>query len=865
VEIVDLRVTRSERLLERAYRELYLQVFTNPDEQEDLEQYRQRLFGPQQPIPQPITHFLVAGENLGDPESAQILAIQIFELYRESSCGLLTYTAVAPNARGKKLSRTIVRAAIEILTRECLIPEGLRAVFAEVHDPERVKEENDSMPPQQRLQVMRRLGARRVPVRYVQPILGEGKQPSEDLLLIAFPIVEGESIRLRGADLLDFLDEFYRALGVESPAADPAFQATRDDVEAAERATIRPEILTHSAATGLEPISFLHTGHRPQRNSGLVLAGWWALAIVWFLAFPSLMKLLGQFLPPVPRTDAMTAWGWRDATYYGLAHAAGFLANVVRGAVVFIILGWSYRLPYLFLVHSTFPNDEPLRPQWSWSIVLRPLASLRRLIEMLFYYRNMVSLSAVRRFLYVATHPVFSRRVLDLRPDRIFRKLQVYFETELFRPQLPGESNGEYGEVIGNLYCSNVHTLDRGITPVANCKTCFDVFGTNGDRIERYFKAQIRVHRDPSFLSRVTFDHGYLAPAHLVSGLLSEFDEDWTKIVNAYPEKLQKLASGTDSLTQLPDLRKLQSFIWDCWIQWGPSVPITNTDAWCSGESALQYGYGDENNSLPIRLNRRCAASSDAGENAYERQLNPAAWAGYRFRDWEEKIEQLLSGGLETTARAWPVRAGGRLRWLMRRDRNSRACLAQRTMNPSNKGWLVLDADQLEADPGQPRFYSAYIWVIMAICRETPSGTIELAEKDPADQWRCLIPFFQHGNVAEPSVFDSIKRELAEKTLGIILHELERADEAGVDWLRFHYVAAYDGSSDGSTSLCGRIEESKSVRGYLLEAMRRRATLEPAIAGRIGRVRCDQPVPGLSASDLPHLVRTYLDHIEHVT
>lgn len=61
MDIVDLRETRDEGLLEQAYRELYLKCFTDPNEQEDLEQYRQRLFGPQQPIPQPVTHFLVAG------------------------------------------------------------------------------------------------------------------------------------------------------------------------------------------------------------------------------------------------------------------------------------------------------------------------------------------------------------------------------------------------------------------------------------------------------------------------------------------------------------------------------------------------------------------------------------------------------------------------------------------------------------------------------------------------------------------------------------------------------------------------------------------------------------------------------------
>lgn len=118
-----------------------------------------------------------------------------------------------------------------------------------------------------------------------------------------------------------------------------------------------------------------------------------------------------------------------------------------------------------------------------------------------------------------------------------------------------------------------------------------------------------RIERlNPKFLCPVKVKSGFLSPTYLVSGLLSEFDEDWQLIVRNYgsdmdwtDDPLLKGASDDDK-PNLLRLRKLQSFIWICWIQWGPSIPIYGSDNWTKGSIGLQYGYGDENNSLPLFL-----------------------------------------------------------------------------------------------------------------------------------------------------------------------------------------------------------------------------------------------------------------------
>jgi len=231
VDIIDLRTDHDDKLLQQVYSQLYLACFTDPDEQEDLEQYRDRLFGPQKPAPQPKTHFLVAGNHLKDPEQRELLGFLIFELYRESSCGLLTYLAVDPATRGQGLGRLLMRRAIEILIEECSEAGGLKAVFAETHDPKLIDPADDAMSPDQRIQVMKRLGAYHVPIRYVQPELRPGDGRSRKLLLITFSIAPDCSPALKGNVVLTFLHEFYRALGVVDPDHDADYLAIKIDIE----------------------------------------------------------------------------------------------------------------------------------------------------------------------------------------------------------------------------------------------------------------------------------------------------------------------------------------------------------------------------------------------------------------------------------------------------------------------------------------------------------------------------------------------------------------------------------------------------------------------------------------------------------
>lgn len=218
--IVDLREAHDHSLLAEVYNKLYLTHFPIPEEQETLEQYTQRLFGPYAPAPQPEVHLAVIGHDLHYPDRRVLQGFALFELYRESRCGLLTYIAVPEEMRGKGIGKKLILFVKQTLTRRVreLSNEQaeLRGMFAECHKPECVDRAAEPIDPDVRLKTMEAFGAALTPIDYVQPELQEGGERSSRLLFVTFSTDSFvPPTHFSARVLIDFWTEFYGSLGVE--------------------------------------------------------------------------------------------------------------------------------------------------------------------------------------------------------------------------------------------------------------------------------------------------------------------------------------------------------------------------------------------------------------------------------------------------------------------------------------------------------------------------------------------------------------------------------------------------------------------------------------------------------------------------
>ena len=244
VRLFDLRTEPAdqrarERLLRELYETLYVESFTIPSEREDPSIWEPRLWG-DGALELPLElHVLVAARPAGRG-AWRFYGACFSELYHWSGCGLVTYLMVDRQYRQAGLGRRLLNESLALLQARAEAPElqqrrseragpALLAAFAESNDPARV--EDDVMDPRQRLEAFGRLGARQVDIPYVQPELAPGQGRCHDLLLLALPLAGRPLERLAAGAVLDFLDDFYRANGVERPADDPDFLRMASAIE----------------------------------------------------------------------------------------------------------------------------------------------------------------------------------------------------------------------------------------------------------------------------------------------------------------------------------------------------------------------------------------------------------------------------------------------------------------------------------------------------------------------------------------------------------------------------------------------------------------------------------------------------------
>ena len=659
-----------------------------------------------------------------------------------------------------------------------------------------------------------------------------------------------------------------------------------------------------------------------------------------------------RVLPRVPqslREEAQRRGGMRARWYdwilgairYGIDFAYGLFRNLkwFQGLLSTRTLG-----RFVFVLFKPLPawpsSAETVRPDSKWkaigglgwfaAVVAVSLygsqwrASLRVLVAVSLFAVGIWLFWCLIRFLAYCLAPLF-------RPQLIFHRAQVYVElshllSDRIEPDvLEEEYSCRVGELQKNLHQSSAACV---VTPI-KCGTLFDVFDKK-DEIRRYFETQedlppvgwkgwiqfvlnsvicLRAdHRgtptDATFLCPLTIESGFLCPTYLVSGLLAEFDEDWARIVRSYRRDAGLLEG--DPLKPYPGLRKLQVFIWDCWIQWGPSVPICASANWKDGVIGLQYGYGDENNSLPLIYAE--AKMWDDLKRKY------ASWQSASNANWPFVI---------------PARVQAELKWippelvLNNGTPGSRTffCTAQRRTMPPHpisgatqgtdghqtvqeyeaerlkKCRLTLNATKIEPERDHSQLYSAYVWVMIAICKtrksicssssghdssvgdaaittadspvQTDTATYELlhphSPNDRSECWKGLIPFFQHGNIAEESVYRDIKEELATKSIDSLMRFLEENDSPEFD-IEFAYVCAFDDNGDGGAAM-----SSEPLPGHVLNGETIRELMEVDLIRYVARKKTGNALDPLKrrihlaanaidikACDLPMIVQQFL-------
>lgn len=218
-ELVNLGKQADSKLL-ASFAAIYNRTFLDTDTREDPQTWRIRLAGTQ-PEPEPLLFVVLAIEQ----DSREVIGGVVFEYYRASACGLISYLLVQERARHHGVGRALASEARVQLHEVAQSNERqLAAIFAEAEVTPSSDASADSMRREDRLAALSRLGAMRLDVPYVQPELHPTASRVHSLALLSFALHgAGRPPELPVTIVESFLREYYLALGVENPSADPDF------------------------------------------------------------------------------------------------------------------------------------------------------------------------------------------------------------------------------------------------------------------------------------------------------------------------------------------------------------------------------------------------------------------------------------------------------------------------------------------------------------------------------------------------------------------------------------------------------------------------------------------------------------------
>ena len=492
--------------------------------------------------------------------------------------------------------------------------------------------------------------------------------------------------------------------------------------------------------------------------------------------------------------------------------------------------------------------------------------------------------------------------VTELTGAALFDAVRFFVEFELLRSDgvtSPGalekavagpEKGVKAGPLVAHLR-QRARTEDFSTTPVEVRARFFRRTNDNAGLWKRYFDhliaAGVVMESDVASLVPIRVTMGFLSAQFLVAGLLSRFEEDWRPVLNAYQRSIPP-RTGRGAF------ESLQASQWNCWLMWGPSIPVCQ--CW-KGLFALQYGYGDENNSIPVvELVSEAGVPKTLGPIASQLQ---AEGRGARFAVLTGRLRWgpffLQPAETERVIRDDDEdldedRSRGKLGLALAQASLYEDVVAHRRDSDS----VVLELMHVDESLPESRVYfSAYLWTMFLVATAVESdqepgiGPVLLHGKrypewsnDPAARrrlrdarlWAELLPIFVHANIGDPAALSFQKQVLVENSLQL-LRQLwnRRADlfeardvAAGI---RFYLVGASDYSG------CGCDIRFPSQHSLLVELRRRladeadRAFAESVVLPRDDETPATRPwgLAGFfSACHLPEMIHNYYDHVAHL-
>lgn len=283
-------------------------------------------------------------------------------------------------------------------------------------------------------------------------------------------------------------------------------------------------------------------------------------------------------------------------------------------------------------------------------------------------------------------------------------------------------------------------------------------------------------------LTEINVDSGFVAPMFLLSGLLPRLEDDW-RVVGERFDVWQRIAKK--HFPTLQDIVCLQSFLLDCWLLWGPSISLPKftkdgngvflglCTCWSEGKYVVaQYGYGDENNSICLVMDKLQAVNLI---NSWGEIARPAGAKGAGMQYPFALPANLKNGRLWFVDEKFEVNQGG-----IGKVAGGNTSFGSAIISAGHPGWdrafslKVGETTEIQINPlTERRYYSAYLWALFVtlngdgVLLFRPGASKlhdEITDLEAFGAWRNMLTFFEHGNIADNDSYQFLEKHLAVKT-----------------------------------------------------------------------------------------------------
>lgn len=199
---------------------------------------------------------------------------------------------------------------------------------------------------------------------------------------------------------------------------------------------------------------------------------------------------------------------------------------------------------------------------------------------------------------------LFSRvRVLFLCRKSPIKK-RAFIEFAILKTQGYTAVSKEWNAIINEFKAYYSDGISELTYNIPNCTTIIgDDFSSAVDRYFSFFSQEkvmkvFGIKEDAlKWVIKLHIEEAYTTPTCLLTGLLSQYEENWNEFIKRYVSTAYITESDEDNSTNVLSNELYYTF---AWLLWGPSYELRYKDYWAG---LCQISYGDESNSVPAIAN----------------------------------------------------------------------------------------------------------------------------------------------------------------------------------------------------------------------------------------------------------------------